>query len=270
MKIGARLGRRALVMLVVIVGVLAATVGTAFAHFPVVSGSVVCTNGEHVITWSVWNNSAGTPDVMVLQGVTVTQGATVVGTVVGFGNGTSLPPGIANQISGTTTLAGTMTGTARLTLVGTYPGTTFPGLTRTADVVLPPVCIPTTTTTVATTTTTVATTTTTAATTTTTAATTTTTATTAPTTTAPTAPPTTSATVPQVSSTTVAPPSTVPTVIVPVPGGGGGGNPVPGDSGQIAFTGSDTGPLIALSLLAIAGGMGALTWAGRRRARLDG
>ncbi len=267
MKIGVRLGRRALVMLVVIVGVLAATVGTAFAHFPVVSGTVVCTNGEHVITWSVWNNSAGTPDVMELQGVTVTQGATVVGTVVGFGNGTSLPPGIANLITGTTTLSGTMTGTVRLTVIGTYPETTFPGLTRTADVVLPPNCIPTTTTTVATTTTTAATTTTTVATTTTTTAPTTTTTVPAATTTA-TTPPTTSATVPQVSSTTA---PTLPPVSGPGPGGGGGGgNPVPGDSGRIAFTGSDTGPLVAISVVAIGAGMIALNWAGRRRTRLDG
>jgi hypothetical protein len=269
MKRSARLGRRVLAVMSIAIGVIVFTAGTAFAHYPVLSGTTVCAEGQHVITWSVWNNSGIVPDPMVLQGVTVTQGGVSVGTVAGFGNGTQLPAGIANLITGTTTLPGTMTGTVRLTVVGTYPGTTVANATRTADVVLVTNCVPstTTTTTAPTTTTTAATTTTTAPTTTTTAATTTTlapTTTTAPPTTVPTAPPTTAATVPQVSSTTAAPTSTAPTVVVSSPGGGGG-TPVPGSSGQIAFTGSDSGPLLAVSIAAILFGLVALAGATRRR-----
>lgn len=244
-------GRRALVVLATLAITLFWTVGTAFAHFPVVTGTVACADGQFTITWSVWNNSAGGIEPLELTSSVVTTSSQAPATIAWSGSVASLEPGIQNSVSGTTLLPDSLTGTVTLTVTGHYLIGGFPDMVRSATVTLPPPCQPTTTTTATTTPTTVATTTTTVATTTTTAPVTTTTA--APTTSAPT-----TTTAPVTTTTPSAPPS-APQAIPPA-GGGGLQNAPAGSGGQLAFTGSTIFPLMAVATIAIAAGTLALRW----------
>jgi hypothetical protein len=251
-----RLARLVSVALGAIVIMLVATAGTAFAHFPVVSGTVACADGTYTITWSVWNNSGGGSEAMNLISSTVTTSSQSSATVTWNGDVTNLQPGQQNTVTGTTILPGSESGTVTLTVIGRYLTGDFPDTVRSASVELPEPCVPpsTTTTTAAITTTTAATTTTTAATTTTTVATSTTTTTAAPTTT--TAAPTT--TTPSTAPATAA--STVPQA----PSGGGGLVTTPaGGGGQLAFTGATVVPLLVLAAAAIASGLVVLRWSRR-------
>jgi hypothetical protein len=170
----------------------------AFAHHPILWGTTECSNGDHLITWTIRNSES--QRVMTITSATATQGAQSFG-VSGYsptvaGNG---------QTTGQTTVPFSVTGVITLTVSGLWvsDGVTA---TRTATVTLVQDCVqPTTTTTAApTTTSTEATTTTsTEAPTTTSTEATTTTSTEAPTTTSTEATTTTSTEAPTSTSTTI-------------------------------------------------------------------
>ncbi len=244
-------GRRVLVVLATLAITLFFTVGTAFAHFPVVSGTVACADGQFTITWSVWNNAAGGNEPIQLTSSVVTTSSQSPATVTWNGSVASIAPGIQNSVSGTTVLPDSLTGTVTLTVTGSYPTADFPDMVRSHTVTLPPPCqeTTTTTTTAPTTTTTVATTTTAPATTTTTVATTTTA-------------PATTTTAPATTTTPSTAPASAPQAVPPA-GGGGLQNTPAGSGGQLAFTGSTIFPLMAVAAAAIAVGTLALRWSRR-------
>jgi hypothetical protein len=189
-------GRRAAAVLVLAGLVLIVGSRTfAFAHHPIISGSVSCgTDGTQVITWEVGNSQTGAHQDMTIVSATTSQG-----TVTGLP--ATVPPG--GQVNGTTTLPGSATGAVTLTVNGHWNYDNFSTKVVSSGVQLLGTCVaPTTTTTVAPTTTTTV-----APTTTTTVAPTTTT-TVAPTTTTTVAPTTTTTAAPEVTTTTVAPTTT--------------------------------------------------------------
>jgi hypothetical protein len=145
----------------------------AFAHHPIPSGKTVCTNGEHVITWTIGNSE--NDKTMTIDSATAAMNGQSYA-VTGY----SSTVGPSGTTSATTKVPGPQTGTITLTVKASW--TNGVKAEKEASVALESQCLqPTTTTTAApTTTTTKATTTTTHATTTTTAAPTTTTTTTMP------------------------------------------------------------------------------------------
>ena len=123
-----------------------ATALPAWAHHPVLSGQTVCSNGDHLITWSIGNSETGTT--MNIQTATATLGAQ---TFAVTGYATSVGP--SGTTSATTTVPGGSTGDVTLSVFAKWSdGVTA---TRTTTVHLQSSCTPlTTTTTIAPTTTT--------------------------------------------------------------------------------------------------------------------
>ncbi len=144
-----RRGRRRLTLaamgFVVVCGVLAIGV-PAWAHHPVLSGETVCSDGTHVITWSIGNSE--TDKVMTIASASASDG-THIFAVTGY-SGTVGPSG---STSATTTVAGGVAGTVTLTVTGTWPdGVTA---TRQTSVALIESCGPSATSTTQTTSTTI-------------------------------------------------------------------------------------------------------------------
>ena len=211
-RLGARLARsgrrRVIVRGAVAVGFAAATITVlalpAWAHHPVLDGQTTCTNGDHVITWSIGNSQ---PDLeMTIASATASlDGTTTTYAVTGYVS----PVAVSGTTSASSTVPGSTLGTVTLTVTGTWSDNSL--TTRTTSVSLGAACPEeTTTTTVAPTTTTTEapTTTTTEAPTTTTTEAPTTTTTEAPTTTTTEAPTTTTTEAPT-TTTTEAPTTTV-------------------------------------------------------------
>jgi LPXTG-motif cell wall-anchored protein len=196
-RVGRRRRRLALVT-GVIAAVLLGLALPASAHSGSITGSTQCYNGEHVITWHIWNSSQTTNLLMTIDSVDAHIGATNY-TVSGY----TSPLGKGADTNGTSTVPGGVTGTIDATVHVSWPD----GITDTDDahVTLQHNCNPSTTTTTAqtTTTTTVPETTTTTVPETTTTTVPETTTTTVPETTTTTVPETTTTTVPETTTTTV-------------------------------------------------------------------
>jgi hypothetical protein len=191
---------------IVLAAIGIATALPAWAHHSILSGQTVCSDGDHLITWSIGNSE--THRIMTITSATATQGAQSFG-VSGYS------PTVAGSGSTTaqTTVSSSVTGVITLTVHSLW---TSDGVTATnsTTVTLIDNCQPSTTTTTAaptTTTTEAPTTTTTEAPTTTTTEAPTTTTTEAPTTTTTEAPTTTTTEAP--TTTTEAPTTTSSTVI---------------------------------------------------------
>ncbi len=194
-------------LLAAFAGVSALVVGgsaiSASAWHPVLSGQTVCTDGEHVVTWTIENSETSPSSPMTIASAVADVGATDY-PVTGY---TSPVPG-AGSTPAQTIIPGSVSGTVVLTVFATW--TNGEQATRTTSVVLDENCVPPTTTTTeapTTTTTEAPTTTTTEAPTTTTTEAPTTTTTEAPTTTTTEAPTTTTTEAPT-TTTTEAPTTT--------------------------------------------------------------
>jgi hypothetical protein len=247
-----------------VVGIfVVATAAPAFAHTADLAGTTVCSNGNHVVTWTIGSSDTTLP--MTIDTVTATLNDSQQFPVVGAAVGTSVPA--EGSISASTTVPGDMLGNIILHVAGSWSDGHADD--KTFSVALISACGPdtTTTTTEATTSTTEApTTSTTAATTTTEAPTSTTvaTSTTPPSTTSST-PITTEGSTVQTTTTTEATGalgSTTPTTASPTGVTAAAVTPS-ANTGALPFTGSsDSGPIIGLSSL-VAGGL-ALVLARRR------
>jgi hypothetical protein len=242
-----------------------ATALPAAAHDQVLSGQVACSNGNHVITWSIGNRNTPLPSTIVTATATLNGGQVfdVVGAV-----GSSVPAG--GNISATTTVPGGLTGDVVLDVLSRWSdghqveqptfsislgGVCSEGGTTTTSTTE----APTTTTVEATTSTTVESTTTTEATTSTTVE----TATTVPSsTTTPSTPITGEGST--ATTTTVVTGSLGSTTSAPASGVTAAGNPT--GSGNLPFTGSsESGPILGLTSLV--GGAFALVLARRRHSK---
>jgi hypothetical protein len=155
MGVSARFGqvsarrRKTLGLGTAVIALFAIGIGTAlpaWAHHPVLSGKTVCSNGDHLITWTIGNSEVSR--IMTITSATATKGAQSFG-VSGYsstvaGNGST---------TGQTTVPFSVTGVITLTVnaLWTSDGITA---TRTTTVTLVQDCVqPTTTTTAAPTTT---------------------------------------------------------------------------------------------------------------------
>ena len=151
---------RPLAVLALSAGLVVGTALPALAHHPELSGSVACTNGQQIITWTIKNSesTSGSNRTMVVDQISVSAG-TVVGVAV---NAVFPPKPTSGSVkTATTTFSGTNTGPVTLTVRADWIGGSQ-NVVRTASVTLPGQCtVPTTTTTTTTTTTSTTTTTTT-------------------------------------------------------------------------------------------------------------
>jgi len=244
-----------------------ATALPAWAHFPVLSGETVCSNGDHVITWSIGNSE--TNRAMHIESATATQGAQSFGV-----SGYTVDVAAAGATTATTTVPGSVTGTVTLTVEAHWSDGV--DATRTTTVTLSSDCTPVTTTTTSTTTSTSTTTEAPTTTTTTEAPTTTTTTTEAPTTTTTEAPTTSTTAAPATSTTIAATTTSLPTTISTegitatsstIVAGATTTSTVTSDTtGSLPFTGGgDAGPIFGLASLGA--GAIAVTLARRKRSR---
>jgi LPXTG-motif cell wall-anchored protein len=168
----------------VIAAVLLGLALPASAHSGSITGSTVCYNGEHIVTWHIWNSSQTTTLLMTIDSVDAHIGATNYA-VTGY----TSPLAKGASTDGTSTVPGGVTGTIEATVHVSWPdGITD---TDTAQVTLQTNCVYTTTTTTVPQTTTT---------------------TTVPQTTTTTDPETTTTTVPQTTTTTTVPETTTTTV----------------------------------------------------------
>jgi LPXTG-motif cell wall-anchored protein len=138
-RVGRRRRRVALVT-----GVIAAVVmGLALpasAHSASLSGSTVCFNGDHLVTWHITNSSQTSTLLMTVSSIEAHVGATPY-SVTGY----SSPLAKGASTDGTSTVPGGVAGTITATLHTTWPdGITD---TDTANVTLQDNCVPPTTTT---------------------------------------------------------------------------------------------------------------------------
>ncbi len=117
----------------------------AWAHHPLLSGETVCTNGDHVVTWTIGNVTTSVSLTMTIASATAAIGATPYD-VTGY-SPTVEPNGPTT--TATTIVPGDVTGTITLTVTGTWPDEVTE--TRTASVTLEQICIPDETTTTSTT-----------------------------------------------------------------------------------------------------------------------
>ncbi len=126
----------AVVGLLAIFGVLALG-APAWAHEPVVSGQTVCSDSDHLVTWSIGNSE--TDKVMTITAASASDG-THSYAVTGY----SKTVGPSGTTSATTTVPGGVTGSVTLTVTGTWPD----GVTTTVQtsVALIESCSPTSTT----------------------------------------------------------------------------------------------------------------------------
>ena len=125
-------------------GVSAVVVGgsaiSASAWHPVLSGQTVCTEGEHIVTWTIENSETSPSSPMTIASAIATVGATEY-PVTGY---TSPVPG-AGSTPAQTVIPGSVSGTVVLTVFATW--TNGEQATRTTSVVLDENCVPPTTTT---------------------------------------------------------------------------------------------------------------------------
>lgn len=128
--------RRSLVSAGVVVAVVGGFAHTASAWRPLLSGETVCSDGDHLVTWSIGNSESGLPMriVSASAGVGMTPYA-----VTGY---TAVVPG-GGWTSATTTTPGGVTGTMVLTLHATWPNGEV--ATSSASVLLEEDCTPTST-----------------------------------------------------------------------------------------------------------------------------
>lgn len=124
---------------------LGVTQTAAGAHHAILSGVPSCSNGDHLITWSIGNSQAK-EDMTVLKADAVLLGSSYA--VTGYVN--PIPP--SGSTSATSTFPGSLVGTVTITVTGHW--TDGHHSVRSADVDLSGVCTVTTTTLPATTTTT--------------------------------------------------------------------------------------------------------------------
>jgi LPXTG-motif cell wall-anchored protein len=117
-----------------VAGVVVAALGglalPAYAHHAIVSGSTVCANNDHVITWSIGNNRDD--ELMTIESAT----ATINGQSYAVTGYTS-PVGFSGTTTATTVVPGPVTGTITLSVHVTWP--TYDN-TNTADVPLEGTC----------------------------------------------------------------------------------------------------------------------------------
>lgn len=142
--------RLAAVTLGAVAIIVVGTALPAWAHHPLLSGVTVCSDGQHLITWTVRNSETDHP--MRVASATATLGSQ---TFAVTGYDADLPP--SGATSAQTTVPGGLDGTVTLTVHGVWPDFAGNGST---SVVLVSHCPGSTTTTTAVTTTTEATTTT--------------------------------------------------------------------------------------------------------------
>lgn len=139
--------RRAAVVGVTSVGLVAFLALPAWAHFPVLSGETGCPNGDHVVTWTIANSETDPARPMTIVSADAT-----VGTQHFAVTGYVSPVVASGSTPATSVIPGSVTGTVVLTINASWPdGVTA---TRTTSVVLDQDCVGTTTTTLAPTTTT--------------------------------------------------------------------------------------------------------------------
>jgi hypothetical protein len=110
----------------------------AFANHPILSGSLGCSAGQQVVTWSVTDSettvaTGGNGRTMTIEALSVSQG-TVLGLSVGDVVQPQPLPG--STVTGTTTLPGTTTGTVTLTVTGHFfePGGADTGIVDTESI----------------------------------------------------------------------------------------------------------------------------------------
>jgi LPXTG-motif cell wall-anchored protein len=224
----------------VVAAAVLSTAAPAYAHHSVLSGSTACSDGEHVVTWSIQAVSRVQLPMTIDSAFATNNGTTYAAT------GYASPINDGDTTYATTVLPAGSTGTVTLQVHSTWPdGVQY---TNSTSVELQHDCLPSTTTTTEATTTTTA-----PPTTTTTEATTTTTA-----------PPTTTTTI-EVAGSTSLPPFTVPppasSTSAPPPGQATStlvaeGTTVPAPvTGNLPHTGGDAGfPIVfGLSFLAAGG-----------------
>lgn len=122
--------------LIVVAGVLAIAI-PAWAHFPEVSGETVCSDGNHLITWTIGNSE--TDKVMTITSASASDGTNTYA-VTGY----SPTVGDSGSTTGTTTVPGGVTGTVTLTVTGSWTDGVI--ATRQTSVELIESCAPSTTT----------------------------------------------------------------------------------------------------------------------------
>jgi hypothetical protein len=142
------LSRRLAVVAALVFGTVALVAAPASAHTLTVSGTTVCPDSDHIVTWTIHNNETLPTRTMNFARVT----ATVDGVDYGIsGYASSVPPG--GSTTGTTTVPGNINGTITLTVHAVWADG-YRGTTVGTVLLVPPCPMETTTTTTATTSTT--------------------------------------------------------------------------------------------------------------------
>ena len=108
----------------------------AGAHHAMVTGVASCSDGSHLVTWTITNDLAKNP--MTVTATSIAEGVAYDVSVVT----NPVPDGGSTQA--TTVVPGIVTGTITITVVGTWPDEF--SRTFTASVELPETCVPTETT----------------------------------------------------------------------------------------------------------------------------
>ncbi len=141
LRVGRR-GRRVVIVTGIVAAVVMGLAAPAWAHHPALSGTTVCTNAEHVVTWTIENSETNHPGGMAIAEATATIGAQSY-PVTGY---TSPLPNLGTT-SATTIVPGDVTGTIKLRVVGVWTADGHTS-TRSTTVDLIENCVPQSTTTV--------------------------------------------------------------------------------------------------------------------------
>jgi hypothetical protein len=128
-----------LVIALFVVGTLVGFAGPASAYHSVLSGQVVCTGGQQIVTWTI-ANSEGTSDTG--RSMTIDEISVSSGTVTGVETGTVFPPLPlpGSTQTATTVLPGTQTGNVKLTVQADWDRGGWQDIVRTVKVELPGDC----------------------------------------------------------------------------------------------------------------------------------
>ena len=115
--------------------------GPAGAHHPAVTGVATCSDGSHLVTWTITNSLARKP--MTVSATAMAEGVAYDVSVV------TNPVPAGESTDATTVVPGAVIGSITITVVATYPDDFTKTISATVD--LPESCVPTETTAPATT-----------------------------------------------------------------------------------------------------------------------